>query len=151
MLDATGSVQANECKPYDGGHVGKVVFEQSMIIDKETLEPVVKVTERDIDKEIQSYKDECGIAFVLRQIAAGRLSIDQIKDDGKSGYDVSDLPETQNDAFQQNEAIQEEGLKAAGDLGMKTYTEAELNEIVAKAIKAAAEQKAAAGQNGGDK
>lgn len=146
--DATGLVP-QQSVPYVFPDTSKVIYEQSVVIDEKTLEPIVKVSERDLDKEIQSYKDECGMAYVLRQIAAGRLSVDSIRDHGDEGLDVVGTPETLNEAHQLNVAIQEQGVKAAQDLGMKTYTEAEFQEAVNKAIKEAAAAKAA--NAGGDK
>lgn len=144
VADATGLIP-NVSVPYDGGNVGKVIYEQSVIIDEKTLEPKVKVTERDLDKEIQSYKDECGMAYILKQIAAGRLSADQIRDHGNEGADILGVPQTLNDANQLNLSAQEEGMKAASELGMKKYTEEEFQLALNKAIKEASAAKAASG------
>lgn len=145
-LDATG-LKPNVSVPYDGGHVGKVIYEQSVVIDKDTLQPVAKVTERDLDKEIQSYKDECGMAFVLRQIAAGRLSVDQIRDHGNEGMDITGTPQSVNDASQLNLAAQEAGMQAASQLGMKVYTEQEFQAALQKELQKAASKQAAGSEN----
>lgn len=141
QLDATG-LKPNIAVPYDGGDTGKVIYETSVVIDKETLEPVTKVTERDLDKEIQSFKDECGMAFVLRQIAAGRLSADQIRDHGNEGMDIVGTPTSINDASQLNMSVQAQGVKAAQDLGMKTYTEAEFQAALQRELQKAAAKSA---------
>lgn len=131
--------------PYVSSDDDKVIFEQKMIINKETFQPEVEVTYRDLDKEIQSYKDECGIAYVMRQIASGRLSIDQIRDDGKSGQDLMGLPGTINEASMLNDGLQSAAQEEAGKLGIQ-LSEAALQEFIQKEIKKAAEAKAAANQ-----
>lgn len=130
-------------KPTKAPESSKWIFETKIIIDKETLEPTVEVTKRDLDKEIQSYKDECGMAFVLRQIAAGRLSLRDLADDGKSGADVLGMPETVNEACQANISAQEAGKAAAAELGLKAFTEEELQNFINNEIK-----KAQAAQSG---
>lgn len=123
-----------------------VIFEQKLVIDKETLQPVVEVTHRDLDKEIQSYKDECGIAFILRQIASGRLSIDQIRDDGKSGHDLLGTPTSINEASMINDAANSAAQEEADKLGIQ-LSESALQALIQKEIKKAADAKAAAAAN----
>lgn len=137
-------------KAYSMGHNDHVILENNLVIDKETLQPVVKETERDLDKEIESYKDECGMEFVLRQIAAGRLSIDQIRDDGKSGQDITGVPETINEASMMKEAAIEYGLKEAAKLGLKTFSEKELNDYIQNELKKAQAKAAEAKSEGGE-
>lgn len=128
-------------KPTKAPDSSKWIFETKVIIDKETLEPTVELSKRDLDKEIQSYKDECGMAFVLRQIAAGRMSIRDLADDGKGGVDALGLPETVNEACQANILAQEAGKAAAAELGLKAFTEEELAAFVNNEIKKAQEGK----------
>lgn len=149
QLDAFG-LKAQPAVGTKFGHVGKVIYESKVIIDKETLEPVVEVTERDLDHEIQSYKDECGMAFVLKQIAAGRLSVNAIADDGQHGADLTGMPETLNDACQLNIAATEAGIKAAQEAGLKVFSEEELNAYIQQEIaKAQAAKAAQASAEGG--
>lgn len=137
--------------PHVGKDSEKVVYENKVVIDKETLQPVVEVSERDLDKEIQSYKDECGIAFVLRQIAAGRLSISSVSDDGKHSGDLVGMPETLNEASMLKVVAEEAGRKAAAEAGIK-FTEADLQKLIQQEIaKAEAAKKAQITNEGGDK
>lgn len=128
----------------------KFVYEQNVVLDEKTLEPDVDVSKRDLDKEIQSYKDECGMAYVMRQIAAGRLSISDIADDGKSGVDVTGMPETLNDACQAALVAQELGKQEAAKLGLKAFTEEELQSYINAEIKKSKEAQAKTAE-GGDK
>lgn len=135
-------------KPWKAPDSGKFVYEQNVTLDEKTLEPSVKISKRVLDKEIQSYKDECGMAYVLRQIAAGRLSITDIADDGKSGGDITGMPETLNQACQDAITAQEIGKQEAAKLGLKAFTEEELQNFVNAEIKKAKEAQAKAAEGG---
>lgn len=122
----------------------KWFYEPNVELDEKTLEPTVKVSKRDLDKEIQSYKDECGMAFVLRQIAAGRVSLSEIADDGKGSVDLVGVPISINDACQLANAALEAGKEEAAKLGLKAFTEEELQNYINQEIKKAQEAKAQA-------
>lgn len=136
------SLPVHDRKPTVEPEKAKWFYEQEVIIDEKSLQPTVQVSKRDLDKEIQSYKDECGMAFVLRQIAAGRLSIRDLADDGKGGVDVLGLPETLNDASQAALVAQQLGKEEAAKLGLKAFTEEELQNYINQEIKKAQEAKA---------
>lgn len=129
--------------PYVPAENCKYVYENKMVIDEDTLQPVVAVSQRELDPEIQSCKDECGIAFIMRQVAAGRLSVDAIRDDGQHGYDIEGLPETMNEASMIKEAAISQGDKAAADLGLVNLTEADLQKFIQAEIAKAEEAKKA--------
>lgn len=136
--------------PWKAPESGKFVYEQNVILDEKTLEPCVKVSKRDLDKEVQSFKDECGFAYVLRQIAAGRLSLSDVADDGKGSADITGMPETVNEACQAALAAQELGKQEAAKLGLKAFTEDELQSFINAEIKKAQEAKYKPAE-GGDK
>lgn len=125
----------------------KWVYETNVVLDEQSLEPRVEISKRDLDKEIQSYKDECGMAFVLRQIAAGRLSITDVADDGKGGADVLGMPETLNQACQLAQEAIALGKEEAAKLGLKSFTDEELTAYVNEQIKLAQEAKKAKDAN----
>lgn len=125
----------------------KWVFEYSVAIDKDTLEPVVEVSKRDLDKEIQSYKDECGFAYVMRQIAAGRLSIRDVMPTEDQFGDSVGAPESINDAHQGTLEAVEAGKAEAAKLGLKAFTEQELQNYINEELKKAQAAKSSDGNN----
>lgn len=97
---------------------------------------VVNTGDHDIDKEIQEFKDQCGFEGMLKLIRAGQATPMDFYDDGKSGMDVSGLPDNVNDAFR---AAQASGLAKDQMLAKLGVDESDgIDETEAK-IKAAVE------------
>lgn len=76
------------------------VEELGLELDKETGNTKVVVTgHRDIHREIQEFKDDCGFEGMRKLIEQGKATPRDFYDDGKHGQDVADLPDNVNDAF----------------------------------------------------
>lgn len=83
---------------------------------------------------VDSYKDECGLAYALRQINQGRLMPTQLMDKGDRSGDVSNLPDNVNDAYQLAKASASDAEKVATDLGISHIDQAQLDKIVSDAV-----------------
>lgn len=69
-------------------------------LDKETGNTKVVVTgHRDLHREIQEFKDDCGFEGMKKLIETGRAVPRDFYDDGKHGQDAADLPDNVNDAY----------------------------------------------------
>ena len=69
-------------------------------LDKETGNTKVVVTgHRDLHREIQEFKDDCGFEGMKKLIEQGRAVPRDFYDDGKHGQDVAGLPDNVNDAY----------------------------------------------------
>lgn len=68
--------------------------------DKETgsTRPVEKAL--DFQKLIESYADMAGVEYMIKQVKLGAVSLSDLADDGKHGFDVSAAPGDVNDAYQ---------------------------------------------------
>lgn len=89
-------------------------------LNKETGNTVVVVTGyRDIQREIQEFKDDCGFEGMRKLIAQGRAQPKDFYDDGAHGLDVADLPDNVNDAYRAALSAKSESGNLFADLGVK--------------------------------
>lgn len=121
MVDPfTGYV--TECEPpvklphQDYNVIDKIGLE----LDKETGNTkVVSQGKRDLDKEIQEFKDDCGFEGMRKLIAQGRAQPQDFYDDGAHGQDVTGLPDNVNDAFRAVLADKNGSKNLFAELGIK--------------------------------
>lgn len=123
------------------------IREYGLEVDKEThrTKPVVK-NKVDIDKLVQSYKEQCGIEYMLRMVQQGRVDLNDICDDGKHGVDATVIPTFAGDALRMLKPGIKEGEKLKDTLGipkdlklneanleavLKPYIESYFNKMVA--------------------
>lgn len=79
--------------------------EIALELDKETGNTNIVITgHRDLDKEIQEFKDQTGFEGMRKLIAQGKATPRDFFDDGKHGQDVSGLPDNVNDAYRAAQA-----------------------------------------------
>lgn len=158
-------VFVDPCKKYEGqadpfGVVRKEIKDSKVVkkdlgfireygleVDKEThrTKPVVK-NKINLDKLVQSYKAECGLEYMLRMVQQGRVSPEDICDDGKHGVDATQIPTFAGDALRLLKPRIEEGEKLKETLGipkdlklkeenleavLKPYIESYFNKMVA--------------------
>lgn len=89
-------------------------------LDKETGNTVVVSTgKRDIHREIQEFKNDCGFEGMKNLIAQGKATPRDFYDDGKHGQDVANLPDNVNDAFRAAMAASQDSGNLFADLGIK--------------------------------
>lgn len=89
-------------------------------LDKETGNTVVVSTgKRDIQKEIQEFKNDCGFEGMRNLISQGRATPRDFYDDGKHGQDVANLPDNVNDAFRAAMAASKQSGNLFAELGVK--------------------------------
>lgn len=94
----------------------------------------------DIQKIVDSYAEETGLAYALRQINSGRLLPSQLADKGNAGADISQVADNVNDAHRQALASAEEAKKVAAALGVDHIDSKNIEQVVTRII----EQKLAA-------
>lgn len=91
----------------------KFIYKYSLEVDEKTHRTTPIVVEKvDICKLVQSYKDECGLEAAMRLIKLGRASPEDFCDDGKHGFDITQVPTFAGDALKQLEP----GIKQADTL-----------------------------------
>lgn len=79
--------------------------ELALELDKETGNTKVVITgTRDLDKEIQEFKDQTGFEGMRKLIAQGKATPRDFFDDGKHGQDVTGLPDNVHDAYRAAQA-----------------------------------------------
>lgn len=89
-------------------------------LDKDTGNTVVVSTgKRDIPREIQEFKNDCGFEGMKNLIAQGKATPRDFYDDGKHGQDVANLPDNVNDAFRAAMAASSNSGNLFADLGVK--------------------------------
>lgn len=89
------------------------------VLDPKTGETKIDESDKlDLYELIQSYKDQCGIEFMLKQIKLGIVTPESLADDGQHSGDVSG-PMDINDAYRA-QLVQAEAKKVLADtLGIK--------------------------------
>lgn len=87
-----------------------------------------------VQKLIDSYKDETGLAYALRQINNGRLMPSQLMDKGDKGADVSEIPDNVNDAYRLSQATSAEAKKVADALGVTKLDQNNLDAQIAAIV-----------------
>lgn len=103
-------------------------------LDKETGNTVVVVTgTRDIDAEIQQFKDDCGFEGMAKLIAQGRATPRDFYDDGKHGQDVAGLPDNVHDAYRASMEANSKSDALLKDLGIDV-NDLKTQEAIEKAI-----------------
>lgn len=114
-------------------------------------ETIVDTSDKlDLQKLINSYKDDCGFEYMMRQIKSGQATLADFCDDGKHGADVTGIPEYIGDVKSQlvdPKVEQNEQLLAALGIDPKDYKGDEaLEKAVVAALKEIAAKAAAAKQ-----
>jgi len=100
----------------------------------------------DLEAEIESCKDMCGVALMKNQLARGLAKPEDFYDDGRSGVDVSQIPATVHEAnAKANEASQQlaELAKALGLKDGETYSASQFEDALAQAVAKAVQAQAA--------
>lgn len=140
-------------------HSGKVckkeIAQFDLVFDKETGSTHVEQKDPlDLDAQIQTYKDQCGLDFALLQMKRGLATPEQFAAVPGDYGDTSTLPDNINDAYQAAQAAK----KAAGSLNLDQFkTDADIQAYVEKAVAAQLAAKEAAAKasqkpnEGGDK
>lgn len=101
LLDPfTGKKTLSEPLPETLKRDANAMEEIALELDKETGNTNIVITgHRDLDKEIQEFKDQTGFEGMRKLIAQGKATPRDFFDDGKHGQDVSGLPDNVNDAY----------------------------------------------------
>ena len=87
----------------------------------------------DFQKMIESYKDEAGIDFMMKQVKLGALSLSSLADDGKHSADISNAPEHVDDAYQRAVVAKSDANKIYAALGVDANaTPEQIKEALAK-------------------
>lgn len=136
----------------DNHDVARVV---SMEVDKETLttKPVFNVF--NVDEEIQSCKDLCGMEYMKKLLASGQVTAEDLQDNAGADLDLTRMPESPQEALRKANEVNEQIGKLAQAIGCeegKKYTAQEIETMLTAAIKQQyeAQQAAAAAAAGGD-
>lgn len=87
-----------------------------------------------LQKVISSFEQETGLAYVMRQINAGRVHPFQLNDNGKKGVDLSIVPDNINDARAAAQSTHDAASKLAHSLGLKDVDPATFQEAVKMAL-----------------
>ena len=116
-------------------------------VDKETLivRPVVETY--DVQAEIQTYKNQCGLEYFKLLLAQGKAVKSDAYDDGEHGFDTSVIPETIHEAHNNAQAgadVLAELAKALGVKSGKAITSDDLLDLLSQQVKANEAAKAAA-------
>lgn len=133
-------------KPFVPTHSGKVykkeIAQFDLAFDKETGSTYVEQKDPlDLDAQIQSYKDQCGLEFAMLQMKRGLITADQLAAAPGDYGDTSTLPDNLNDAYQAAQAAK----SAAGSLDLTQFkTDADIQAYVEKAVAAQLAAKEAA-------
>lgn len=79
----------------------------------------------DFQKVIESYREQCGVEFMIKQVKLGAISLASLADDGQHGADIAGSPDNINDAYQAavvgNDNIA--GLEKALDVNLEGLTQ----------------------------
>ena len=103
------------CLGLEVGLVPPVVLDDNALIEVKTeFDPATGSTKPvesalDFQKLIESYKDQCGVEYMIKQVKLGAVQLSALADDGQHSADVSGVPETAADAYQA-------GLAASAEL-----------------------------------
>lgn len=99
----------------------------------------------DVQKIVDSYVEETGLAYAMRQINAGRLMPTQLNDKGDAGVDLTGVADNVNDAQRQAMDAAQGAKKVAEALGIDRLDPAHIEEVVTRIVneRIAAQQAAA--------
>lgn len=110
-------------------------------LDKETGETHVVVTGyKDIHKEIQECKDDCGYIGMQKLLATGQALPYDFADDGRHGVDLIGVPDNVHDAYRASLASNQEAKEMLSKLGV-TVGEHDTQETIEKKITEAVKSK----------
>lgn len=84
---------------------------------------------------IDSYKNETGLAYAMRQINQGRLMPNQLADKGTGSADISEVADNVNDAFRDALEKSSDAKKVANALDLSNIDQKRIDDIVATAVK----------------
>lgn len=87
-----------------------------------------------VQKIVDSYAEETGLAYALRQINSGRLLPSQLADKGTGGVDVSNVADNVNDAHRQALESAEEAKKVAAALGVDHIDAKNIEQVVTRIL-----------------
>lgn len=97
----------------------------------------------DVQKIVDSYKDQTGLEYALRQINSGRLLPSQLADKGTGSVDISEMPDNVNEAHRLALDESQKAKEVAAQLGLDSIDPAKIEKMVTDAInKKLAEQQA---------
>lgn len=149
-IDAFGHVIADERNNISipGGEGKFHRYGVELIEGTGNTRPVIKET-IDMTELINSYKDQCGMEYMLRLVQTGQISMASLRDDGTGSGDFTG-PDNINDAYRAAQAAKVLGDQVAKALGIEKYMdEKDLDALVAKKVAELMEaQKAAAPAEG---
>lgn len=93
--------------------------EIALELDKETGNTKIVITgTRDLDKEIQEFKDQTGFEGMRKLISQGKATPRDFFDDGQHGQDVTGLPDNVHDAYRAAQANNAESDNLFKKLGI---------------------------------
>lgn len=97
----------------------KYLVQPKPVLDPETGETKIDGSDKlDLYELTQSYRDQCGLEFMLKQMKLGIVAPESVADDGKHSGDAS-MPLDINDAYRA-QLVQNEAKKMLKDtLGIK--------------------------------
>lgn len=119
----------------DNHDVARVV---SVDVDKETLttKPVFDVF--NVDEEIQSCKDLCGMEYIKKLLASGQVTAEELQDNAGADIDLTHVPQSPQEALRKANEVNEQLGKLAQAIGCeegKKYTAQEIEMMLTNAIK----------------
>lgn len=88
----------------------------------------------DMQKIVDSYVEETGLAYAMRQINAGRLMPTQLNDKGDAGVDLTGVADNVNDAQRQAMSAAQGAKKVAEALGIDRLDPAHIEEVVTRIV-----------------
>lgn len=127
----------------------------TMKVNQETLqvEPVFESV--DVQAEIQSCKDLCGLEYMKKLLASGQITAEDLQDNAGAEIDLTAIPQDQHEALRKANQVNEQLGKLAASIGCeegKTYSSEEIERMLTAAIQKQydAQQAAAAAAGGGE-
>lgn len=117
-----------------------LLHQYGLELDKETGNTkIVETGTVDLRELINSYKDQCGMAYARQLLKTGAVSPEAFCDDGRHGADVSVMPDNLNDSYRLALAAKENGDRVAADLGIHEdyMTASDVTKLVQDAVQAA--------------
>lgn len=88
-------------------------------VDKENLNVFPVLEEVDLDAEIQTYKDMCGLEYFKLMLAQGKVNPEDSHDDGAHSYDSALMPKTIHEASKVADSVSAVVGEVAKQLGIK--------------------------------
>lgn len=143
--NAFGHLVAEKKIPVDASNGMR--SEYTLTVDKETLTTYpVKTGEVDTDAEVQTYKDQCGMTYILDLISRGLATPSSFQDNGDMSGDGTVIPqnihELQEMAARNNKAVSE--LSEALGLSTSDISSEDFDKILETKIAAIVAKKAEA-------